>query len=191
MSSNRDLLSVATAPDPDRARKASDDELARELLAGKVSKHGGVVTYIKPGSQEEKARAALARRIRDLTPRGFTFELLALAIDPETKSDFIEMVPTRKIKFENPKTGNRSQWQRDLLIADFIRRQLPKEAIKKVDRAKVAGKKGKKLTKIIESRGRGILEAAYAAACEKYGISRATVQEVWARYRKAMNSADN
>ena len=138
--------------------KARDDELSRELLAGKLSKRMGAVTYFEPGSPEEKkARAALARRIRDQMPGSLTRELLALAIDPDSKSHFIGMVPARKINFGNLKKGHSSRWRRDIIIAEWIRRMLPK--LKKW-RADCTGK----IT------DRGLLELAILEASEKFGI---------------------
>jgi hypothetical protein len=72
-------------PDPERARKEADDVLARRLLTREI----------EPGSIEEPAaRAALARRIRDLMTTGFVRELLALAIDPTTPS-YLGIEPTK------------------------------------------------------------------------------------------------
>src|SRR5580692_7700135 len=92
----RDWLDVS-----EESRKGSDDELARKLLLGEPCNQGD-------------ARAALARRIRDQMPGSFTRELLALAIDPETKSRFIGMVPARRIKFESVRRGRKPTWRRDL-----------------------------------------------------------------------------
>jgi hypothetical protein len=162
MNSDQDWLLAATDPDPNRAEKVADDELSMALLAGATTKPGGSVQYLEPDSAEEKrARSALARRIRDHMP-GFTGELLALAIDPDTKSRFVGMVPTRKIRFENLKKGHASRWRRDLIIAHFIEKQLAQ------------GHKP---------------EIAYAKACEEFGVSRGVAQRTLDWHREAMKDA--
>jgi hypothetical protein len=133
----------------EQSRKAADDELSRKLLLGEPCDQGA-------------ARAALARRIRDQMPGSFTRELLAMAIDPDTKSQFIGMMPTRRIKFESVRRGQKSTWRRDLLIMDRIRKELAQT---------------------------NKLEAAYKAAMDEYGISRATAQAIWKRHSGAIADA--
>jgi hypothetical protein len=140
----RDWLDVS-----EESRKVADDQLARKLLLGEPCDQG-------------EARAALARCIRDQMPGSFTRELLAMAIDPETKSRFIGMAPTRRIKFESVRRGQKSTWRRDLLIMDRIRQEL--------------GQTNK-------------LEAAYNAVMCEYGISRATAQAIWKRHCAALTDA--
>jgi hypothetical protein len=166
--------------DREEAHKAKDDELCREFLAG---------NYLEPGSHEEKeARAALARRIRDQMPISLTRELLALAIDPDTKSSLPNMAPTRKIKFENPTTGHASTWRRDAEIRYLIERKyLPEEAAKATARVLKSYRKisdERPLRRLIEAverarTGHGVLEAVYARVAKVHGISRRAVQRIW------------
>jgi hypothetical protein len=110
--SKRDLINVATNPDPERERKVADETLALQLLADYPS-------HIEPDSAEEViARAALARCVRD-GMRGFAGELLALAIDPDTPPAIPGAKPIRRVRFETP--GRRaSTWARDMVIGQFI-----------------------------------------------------------------------
>jgi hypothetical protein len=70
------MIPVSTDPDPERERKIKDDALALKLLGG--TPDGLEPTkYLKPNSRDERiARAALARRVRDLMG-GYSGELLA------------------------------------------------------------------------------------------------------------------
>ncbi len=80
--------------------KIADEWLCLRLLAGYAEDEQGrvVTSYLRHNSYEEReARAALARRLRDIGPLGSTLELLALAIDPRTPSNLPGMRPTRKI----------------------------------------------------------------------------------------------
>jgi len=145
----RDLLLVGTNRDPERDRKMADEEAALRLFTGDPDTN---YRYPQKGSPEElHCRRALARIVRDHMP-GFSGEFLALAIDPDTKSRFIGTTPTRKIQFESVNRGNRSMWRRNVRIAEFIRMQLAE-----CDQH----------------------EAAYAAAAEKFNISRSTAQSIW------------
>jgi hypothetical protein len=108
--------------------KIADDLLCMRLLAGFCEDKSGRVTtsYLKHNSYAERqARAALARRVRE-SMRGFTGELLALAIDPRTPSEYPGMKPTRRVRFESPARGKGSTWARDLLVVHFIRAELRK-----------------------------------------------------------------
>ncbi len=137
--------------------KSADELLAIRLLAGCQFEGDGLVTtsYLKHNSHEERqARAALARMVR-ASMRGFSGELLALAIDPRTPSKIPGMRPTRKIKFESPTRGNSAKWGRDLMVVDFIKAQLR------------------------ESRSPPKFEAAIVAAMEHYQISRRQVRDIW------------
>jgi hypothetical protein len=92
---DRDLLVVATDSDPNREQKIRDYDLCLRLLAG-TGREG----FPKAGSEEERAaRAALARYLRSRLS-GNIAELLALAIDPRTKSPnkFFKR-PTRIVRF--------------------------------------------------------------------------------------------
>ena len=101
---------MTIAADPERERKRADDELAKRLLTREI----------EPGGNEETmARAALARRIRDLMTTGFVRELLALAIDPTTPS-YLGIEPTVIADFKSPARGRPSTWVRDLAIIDFV-----------------------------------------------------------------------
>jgi hypothetical protein len=139
--------------------KIADAELIMRFFAG-----DGTTNYRfpKPDSPEElKARGALARVVRDYVP-GFSGELLALAIDPDTPSRFVGMAPTRKVKFESVNRGRPAAWRRNVRVAEFIRRQLAE-----CDQH----------------------EAAYAAAAAKFRISRSTAQSIWQWRVDAMQDA--
>jgi hypothetical protein len=157
----RDLLDIATDPDPERERKIADETLSMQLLAGvHFSKKGRpAIRYLKHNSAEERnARAALARTVRDFMP-GFSGELLALAIDPRTPSKIPGMAPTRRIRFESPARGKSSQWARDLLVVGAIRRAL------------FHSKTGKE-------------DQACAVAEQQFGLSPAAVKKIWRRHKK-------
>jgi hypothetical protein len=160
--------------------RIADDELSLDLLAGarlatNGSKTAAAIRYFDSNSEEEKlARQALARRVRDFMP-GLTGELLALAIDPDTPSKYTGMVPTRRVEFKNVGTGFPSQWRRDLIVIDFIRKQLnamwPAGPIP------------------IDDIPKRKLEAAYAAAEKEYNLRRSTLQAIWARHRATIENA--
>jgi hypothetical protein len=155
---NRDVLHIATDPDPHRDQQMADEELALALLAS----DGVGASYPKHNSAKEKeCRKALARIVRDKL-NGFSGELLALAIDPETPSRYIGMTPTRQIRFESVRRGRPSTWRRDVLIAGFIRRELARSQK---------------------------LEAAYAAAMAKFKISRSTAQAIWNWHCRSIKDA--
>jgi hypothetical protein len=99
--------------------KMIDEALSIQLLAGFDVETGKQINFPHNSAAEKKARAALARIVRE-NMAGFSGELLALAIDPQTKSTWPDMRPARKIKFEKP--GRRSTLIRDKLIVDYIRR---------------------------------------------------------------------
>jgi hypothetical protein len=166
----RDILFVATDPDPNRARKMKDEEIVVKFFAG----DGSDAPQYPPhdSTKEKEARAALARIVRDYVP-GFSGEMLALAVDPDMPSRFIGMRPLRKIRFESVARGKASTWRRDLHIADFIRKEISNTAS--------PGKDGVSKPKI---------EAVLKAAEEQFGISRATAQRVWKEHEQAMAIAD-
>jgi len=121
-SRERDLLEVASDPDPDREQEIVDYYLCLRLLAGS-SRDGKLIGFPKTGSSDEwAARAALARHLRRRL-KGNIAELLALAIDPRTKSPnpFFKQ-PTRIVKFDKPR-GKSPTVFRDFMVVDFIRRQ--------------------------------------------------------------------
>jgi hypothetical protein len=99
--------------------KMADEALSIQLLAGFDADTGKQVSLKHNSPAEKNARAALARIIRDKMG-GLSGELLALAIDPHTKSKWPDMRPARKIKFEMP--GRQSTLMRDKLIVGYIRR---------------------------------------------------------------------
>jgi hypothetical protein len=141
--------------------KIADEKLCMRLLAGFCEDEKGrvVTSYLKPNSYEEQqARAALARVVRD-SMRGFVGELLALAIDPRTPSATPGMWPTRRIRFESPARGRASTWARDLLIVHFIREELRKSP---------TGKE----------------EAALAAASAHFGIRRSRAHAIWKTWKR-------
>jgi hypothetical protein len=107
------------------AEKIADEELSLQLLAGfRMGENGKPITgFLKHNSsQESKARAALARLVRDHMP-GNSGELLALAIDPRTPSKDRMMKPTRRVRFESPARGRSSTWARALFVVDHIRQR--------------------------------------------------------------------
>jgi hypothetical protein len=99
--------------------KMADEALSIALLAGWHVDSGKQINLTHNSADELKARAALARIIREKM-NGFSGELLALAIDPQTESTWPDMRPARKIKFEKP--GRPSTLMRDKLVVDYIRR---------------------------------------------------------------------
>jgi hypothetical protein len=152
----RDLLEVATNPDPERERKISDEKLCLRLLAG-YSVDDGKLGFPRSGSAEEwAARAALARCIRDHM-KGFTAELLALAIDPRTPSPPPMVTrPIRFIRFDKPR-GKPPTMMRDLLVIDFIRRE-----------RKEGGKE----------------DAALQAAEVKFRLGKSRTHAIWVGYKE-------
>jgi hypothetical protein len=155
---NRDILDIATNPDPERERKMADEGLALQLLAG--WQDGQTTTkYPKRDSIDEAAaRAALARIVRDHMP-GFSGELLALAIDPATPSKVPGMTPTRRVQFESPGRGKSSNWARDLLVVGHIRQAL------------ACSRTGKEYPELV---------SAAQALC----LSLPAVKKIWERHKK-------
>jgi hypothetical protein len=158
--------------------KIADELLALRLLAGyAVDDHGQEFTdYPTQNSPEEQqARAALARLVRDAMP-GMAGELLALAIDPRTPSPswasaFGEeearrrMPPTRKIQFESPARGKSNNWARDLAVVHFIKEHMRQQRREHPDQKPKLG-------------------AAYQAASERYDLSPNQAQTIRRNYRK-------
>jgi hypothetical protein len=99
--------------------RMADEAWSIALLAGWDVNSGKQISLKHNSTDERTARAALARIIREKM-NGFSGELLALAIDPQTKSSWPDMKPARKIKFEKP--GRPSTLMRDKLVVDYIRR---------------------------------------------------------------------
>jgi hypothetical protein len=154
----RGFLLLATDPDQERERKMADEALALHLLAG-FQDGTPAIQYPKPNSSDEQiARAALARIVRDHVP-GFSGELLALAIDPHTPSKTPGMVPTRRIRFESPARGQPSTWARDLLVIGAIRDALFHSSSGKED-------------------------AACKVAEDQFGLSPPAVKKIWRRYKR-------
>jgi hypothetical protein len=102
-----------------------EELLLMRLLAGLDDDNPNEPKFLEPDSPDEKrARAALAKQVREGRLGGFAKELLALAIDPWTETTWPGMRPTRKIKFTSATPGPPATWARDLLIVHFIREQL-------------------------------------------------------------------
>jgi len=80
--------------------RMADEALSIQLLAGFDVDTGKRISFAHYSTDERKARAALARIIREKV-NGFSGELLALAIDPQTKSTWLDMRPARKIKLKS------------------------------------------------------------------------------------------
>ena len=151
---DRDLLLVATDPDPNREEEIADYSQCLWLLAGFSN---GTVGFPKTGSKEEwAARAALARYIRHRL-KGDIAELLALAIDPRTKSPnpFFKR-STRIFRFDKPR-GKPPTVMRDFMVVDFIRKQWSE--LRKED-------------------------AALRAAELTFGLGRSRTHAIWAAHKK-------
>jgi hypothetical protein len=102
------------------ADKMVDEAMSIRLLAGfDVDSSKNVKSPGHFGVEERELRAALARTIRDQM-KGFSAELLALAIDPFTASAWPGMRPTRKIRFMGQ--GQQSTLMIEKQIIDFIRK---------------------------------------------------------------------
>jgi hypothetical protein len=160
---NRDLLLIATNPDPDREQKIADEELSLQLLAGRQFGTDGrpITKYLLHNGPEERlARAALARIVRDHMP-GFSGELLALAIDPITPSKWRGTKPTRHVRFESPARGKPSTWARDLLVVSHIRRELLRSTTRKED-------------------------AALKSAEDTFGLTPAAAAKIWRAHKKTV-----
>jgi hypothetical protein len=149
----RDWLWIGT----DYAKKIADEALVIGLFAG--DEHGNFPERDSP--EELEARTALARIIRDQMC-GFSAELLALAIDPETPSGAMGMTATRRIRFESLRRGRKPTWRRDMRIMERIRQELSRT---------------------------NKLEAAYQAAILEFGISRSTAQAIWKWHCTALERA--
>src|SRR5665213_1622650 len=111
-----------------RAKQSEADAvLIMQLLAGREVRAGKVnIRYLpRNGPEERRARSALAREVRRHM-KGFSGELLALAIDPRTPTAIPGMRPTRKILFIGAAQGKESKWARDLRVVHFIRGELRK-----------------------------------------------------------------
>jgi hypothetical protein len=147
----------------------ADEEIIVGFFAGDGTEAPRYPTH--NSKEEKKARAALARVVRDHIP-GFSGEILALAIDPDTPSRFVGMKPLRTVRFESVARGRASTWRRDLHIAHFIRAEIGHTVIR--------GKDGVPKPKI---------EAALHAAMQEFGVSRATAQAIWKRHQEAMADA--
>jgi hypothetical protein len=141
------------------AQQVADHEAAFELLAGfATANNKRAVTKYPKDRDEKRGRQALAREVRHHMP-GFVGELLALAIDPTTKSKIPaatqsgRMQPTRRIRFESPARGPGSTWARDLLLIHAMRRAMRRPRVK--------------------------LEAVLAEIGEQFGLKRSRVQAIW------------
>lgn len=141
----------------------ADEALSIRLLAG-YDVDSGCTSFLKHNSPEErKARAALARLVRDQMG-GFSGELLALAIDSRTPSTWPDMKPTRRIHFKSPGRGKSSTLMRDKLVVDFIRKQ------------RFNGTTDK-------------LEPHLAAAEKHFGLKRSRIHAIWIAYEKMLKAA--
>jgi hypothetical protein len=134
---------VTAADRPNIEAEQEELQLLR-LLAGFDDNNPVEPLFLSSDSPDEKlARIALAKQLRDGRLGGFAKELLALAIDPWTKSQWPGMRPTRKIKFTSATPGPPSTWARDLIVVHFIREQLrdrggPEDAALKAAETKFA-----------------------------------------------------
>jgi hypothetical protein len=134
----------------------AEEELILRLLAGfHVDENGRQVTsYLTADSPEEKrARALLAQQLRAGTLSFIAREMLALAIDQDATSEYVE--PTRKLVFKSRKQGPPSDWARNQIIAQFIMMELQR------------------------NNGHIKIEPAIRAAEIKFGLSRSQVMEIW------------
>jgi hypothetical protein len=153
---DRDLLLVSTDPDPNREQEIADYYLCRWLLAGFSGDEK--VGFPEPGSKEEwDARAALARYVRGRL-KGNIAELLALAIDPRTKSPnpFFKR-PTRIFRFDKPR-GKPPTALRDFMVVDFIRKQRSSKE-----------------------------DAALRAAEQEFGLGKSRIHAIWATHKKLVD----
>jgi hypothetical protein len=105
--------------------REAEELLVLRLLANFDDERPTEIKSLDPDSPDEKrARAILAKQVREGRLGGITKELLALAIDPWSGSTWPGMRPVRKIRFNSATTGPPSTWARDLVVVDFIRKHL-------------------------------------------------------------------
>jgi hypothetical protein len=139
--------------------KMADESLSIQLLAGFDVDTGNLISLAHNSAAELKARAALARIIREKM-NGFSGELLALAIDPHTKSARHGWRPARKIKFEKP--GRKSTMLREKQIIDYIRRMR------------------------FDSTEPRDMKYYLNSAAHKFGLKYSRVHSVWSEYEKML-----
>jgi hypothetical protein len=143
--------------------KMLDEALSIRLLAG-FDVDSGQTTFLKNNSPEERrAREALARLVREKM-KGFSGELLALAIDPRTPSPWKDMKPTRRVRFESPGRGKSSTLMRDKLVVDFIRSERRRS-------------------------DDGKLEPCLKAAEVRFKIGRSRAHAIWKAYENMLKAA--
>jgi hypothetical protein len=143
--------------------KMADESLSIQLLAGYDVEKGTTKPLKHNSPEERKARAALARIVRERMP-GFSGELLALAIDTRTPSTWPGMKAARRIKFESSTRGKPSTFMRNTLVVDFIRKQ------------RFNSNDGK-------------LEPCLAAAEKHFNLKRARVHEIWHAHETILDRA--
>jgi hypothetical protein len=115
--------------------KIAEDVLILRLLTGFHEDDAGrpVISYLDHDSEEGKrARAALARQLRDGTLVYPAREILARGIDPEMSEVTPEAAAAAtpliwKIEFTSPHRNHKPTWARDRLVIDFIRGWLRKD----------------------------------------------------------------
>ena len=141
-------------------RTMEEDRLIYHLLAGfSENKNGRPVTaYPPPNSREEReARTALARQLREGRLIGIARELLALAIDPTTPSQFPGLQPILVVQLRAKARRSKSTWARDLLVVAYVRSWLRKNPGKE--------------------------EAARAAAEKHFKLKRSRIAEIWKQHK--------
>jgi hypothetical protein len=154
-----------TAKLPNTALRPGDEDLAFELIAGRLvrdSKGRRVLSirYIKRGSDREReARASMVRLLvndyHKLSP-GFRMRLAALFdTDPSYE--------TRELVFKNRKRGAQPNHLVDMSIAGEIAREI-EEGMP--------------------------TDAAIQSAADRYGVSRTTAYRAWEKYRRFVQPVD-
>jgi hypothetical protein len=150
-------------PRPSSEEAMADEALSIRLLAG-FDVDSGRTSFLKQnGPEERQAREALARLVRDKM-KGFSGELLALAIDPRTLSPWQDMKPTRRIRFESPGRGKSSTLMRDKRVVDFIRSERRRS-------------------------NDGKLEPCLSAAEEHFKLCRSRVHAIWKAHEDMLKAA--
>jgi hypothetical protein len=167
--SDRVFVSSKKKPDhllAEHELAVEDEKLILRLLAGLHEDEAGhaFISYLKHNSSEErKARAVLARQIRDGTLGGIARELLALAIDPQTSSPIPGMGPIWEIQLKSKARRHKPTWARDLLVAHFIKQWMRKNASRD---------------------GSTKEEAARAAAEQHFKLERSRIAEIWQQHKR-------
>jgi hypothetical protein len=155
-------LPHAPRPSPGRRQstkqKIADEVLITRLLGGLPvdGKKPLVTNYDLTPKEEKRARAALAQQLRNAG-----FELLALAIDPDTPSPVPGLRPTRKILIQALTQGPAQHSIRNQLIIGYITEHLQQQLR---DNPKWPVPK---------------LKTAISDAMPKFDLGRSTLMEIW------------